>query len=303
MMKLPKVFLLLLILACTKENNTPDSEPILSNETEIKITKAWSQEPNGWTYPVFLHIPTSEPPVTGFPVLILLHGNGGDGKGIIQEFRNLLSCHILVSISGYRKSWNINDEESDAPDLEMIEDLTNQLKTFKNVNSDKIRILGYSNGSALANRIFVENKDESIDLVVGIVSQLSNAQYRNGKFFKPSGTTGSSFPNNGYDSETIPLKNRSYLNICNENDPVVPYFGGEFYGINFMNAQDAIFAIALSQGLNMNESPATPRIIANGTLEEFAYLNQQVVHLKGQAEHGIPEMANQYIVDFLADCD
>lgn len=297
------LWFLMILLGCSKEQGELSSLNNLTSNLEIKIEKSWAQEPNGWTYPIFIEVPEGDPPATGYPVLILLHGNGGTGEGILNEIKSEIACHVLIAISGYKKSWNISNEESEAPDLEMITELTAQLKDFQNVNPNKIRILGFSNGSALANRILVENKDPAIDQIIGIVSQLSEAQYRNNKFYKPSGATGNGQPFNGYDTETTPLQNRYYLNICNQNDPVVPYNGGEFYGINFINAQDAAFAVAVSQGLDNSEPLAESVAIAPYGFEEYSYLDGQVIHIKGNEGHGPPEGIFNYIRNFLADCN
>ena len=80
---------------------------VLSNSSEIEIEKSWSQQPNGWTYPMDIRVPSGEVPLGGFPVCILLHGNGGEGTGILQQFSNILPCHALVAPSGYQTSWNI----------------------------------------------------------------------------------------------------------------------------------------------------------------------------------------------------
>ncbi len=90
---------------------------VLTNTTSISITKTWSQQPNGYTYPITISVPIGTPPEGGFPVCILLHGNGGAGSSFISQYINTLQCHILVAPSGYLNSWNICAENSDAPDV------------------------------------------------------------------------------------------------------------------------------------------------------------------------------------------
>ena len=65
---------------------------LLTNSTSINITKTWFQEPSGWTYPMIVSVPNTPVPANGYPVCILLHGNGGQGQGMITEFQNNLSC-------------------------------------------------------------------------------------------------------------------------------------------------------------------------------------------------------------------
>ncbi len=82
---------------------------ILTNTTAINITKTWSQEPDGYTYPISVKVPVGEVPQDGFPVCVLLHGNGGNGAAMVNQFMNILACHALVAPSGYLNSWNICD--------------------------------------------------------------------------------------------------------------------------------------------------------------------------------------------------
>ena len=137
----------------------------LTNSTEINITKYWSQEPSGWTYPINISVPEVDVIENGLPVCILLHGSGGNGYDMLLEWSTFLTDHILIAPTGYLNTWNIANELSEAPDVEMVDDLINLLQTYDNVNSNKIRILGHSNGSALANRIFIENTNPGVDII------------------------------------------------------------------------------------------------------------------------------------------
>ena len=76
-------------LNATGEDLRPDSD--------IDITVDWSQQPDGWRYPMAIHVPEGEPPASGLPVCILLHGNGGSGAGMLPGFVGLLPCHALVA--------------------------------------------------------------------------------------------------------------------------------------------------------------------------------------------------------------
>ncbi|HAU60324.1 MAG TPA: hypothetical protein DCW45_08170, partial [Opitutae bacterium] len=118
--------------------------PPLSNSTVISITKTSNAQPNGYTYPVAIEVPTGIS--TPMPVAIVLHGRRGTGQGSINQFRNTLDNHILVAPSGYLKCWNITEEPSDLPDIEFLGELITQIKTYPNVDATKIRIVGTSNG-------------------------------------------------------------------------------------------------------------------------------------------------------------
>ena len=284
------------------------SAQTLSNATRIEITKTWSQEPSGWTYPIFIHLPTESMPADGYPVAIVLHGNGGNGNGSIAQWRNTLTNHIIVGPSGYNTSWNIADEASDAPDVEMIGDLVDKLQTYSNVNPNKIRLIGSSNGSGLCNRVFIENDDPGIDIICGIVSQLNVPQYHNNSFHFPSGATGDPAPFDGYDTPKIPITGRRFLSICNDNDPIIPYLGGNSpVGVDFLDAQESIFLIAQSQGYTGEKLPAAGTQLGTSTVYEYAYLSNQVVHLRGDARHSASieqrEYVNTYFNTVLVDND
>lgn len=277
----------------------------LTSSSNIIISKTWSQEPSGYTYPISISVPSGAVPQGGFPVCILLHGNGGNGGGMVPAFSSTLACHILVAPSGYLNSWNISDESSEAPDIEMIEELVDTLQTFTNINPNKIRILGTSNGAALANRVLIENKDTGIDNICAIVSQLSEAQYHNGNFYYPSGPTGGTDPYDGYDSITTPITGRKYLSICNDNDQLIPYGGGPSVGVNFLNAQLATYIVAQSQGYTGAQTigPGTPVGSAGSIVYEYSYLSGQVVHLRGNAGHTTNSTQLSYVTSFFNDCN
>ena len=272
----------------------------LTNNTNITITKTWSQEPSGWTYPIAIDVPNTPVPQGGFPVCIALHGNGGNGNNSLNQFKNILDCHIVVAPSGYMNSWNISDENSEAPDVEMVTDLINQLQTYSNINPNKIRIAGTSNGAALANRILIENNNTGVDIICAIVSQLSECNYHDNNFHSPSAATGGGAPDCGYDIVQTPLSGRKYLSICNSNDPLIPYQGGASVGVVFLDAQFSTFLVAQSQGFTGNQITGNGTPIGSGPTVafEYSYLSDQVVHLKGNANHGLNNTLSNYIHDY-----
>lgn len=287
------IFFLLPIIAISQD---------LAETSTINITKTWSQEPNGYTYPMSIHIPTGTVPENGFPVAILLHGNGGNGSGIVAQFENILGCHVLIAPSGYKKSWNLCAEKSDAPDIEMVNELVTILQNFPNINSNKIRILGFSNGAGLANSVFIENSNSGIDIVCAIISQLHEPQYHLEKFHQPSSLTNPSSKFCGYDTPVKPLTSRKYLSICNENDPIIPYQGGKsFVGVSFLSAESATYHIAKNQGYTGNQLEAGTSI-GNPAVYEFSYLSGNVTHIKGNAGHSSDKTQADYVKEFFSDC-
>lgn len=285
---------------------------VLTNGTNISITKTWSSQPSGYTYPISISVPSGAVPSGGFPVCILLHGNGSTNLSNLagppmlsqQQFGSVLPCHILVAPTGYQNSWNICSENSDAPDVEMINDLVNILQTYTNVDTNKIRILGTSNGAGLANRVFIENTNPGIDIICPIVSHLNDFQYHLGNFYKPSGTTNASSSYCGYDVVSNPLTSTKYLSISNINDQIIPYAGGtSVVGANFLPSETAALNIATYKGYT-GSILTSGTTIGTGILEitEFSYLSGDVVHIKGSAQHQANATQKDYIKNYFSDC-
>jgi poly(3-hydroxybutyrate) depolymerase len=286
---------------------------VLTNNTSISITKTWTSQPSGYTYPINILVPQGAVPQGGFPVCILLHGNGSGNLSNLagppmlsqQQFGSVLPCHILVAPTGYQNSWNICAENSDAPDVEMINDLVNILQTYTNVDTNKIRILGTSNGAGLANRVFIENTNAGIDIICSVVSHLNDFQYHSGDFYKPSGVSDPSSSNCGYDVVSKPLSSRKYLSISNTNDNLIPYNGGfsPNIGATFLPAETAAHIIATHKGY-------TGSILTSGTtigsgnlaITAYSYLSGDVVHVKGTAGHQANATQKNYIKVYFSDC-
>ncbi|MEE2907243.1 MAG: hypothetical protein VX527_05350 [Planctomycetota bacterium] len=277
----------------------------LTDSTTIEIDATWWQEPGGWTYPMHVRVPDGPPPAGGFPICILLHGNGGNGQGMLSGFGQVLDCHALVAPTGYANSWNICAEQSDAPDSAMVSELIETLQEFDNVNPQAIRLLGFSNGSALANSVLIEDTNAGLEAVCAVVSQLSNGQYHQGNYHCPAnGSTDPNAPFCGYDTPTAMTFGRRYLSICNENDPVIPYQGGESgVGVTFLNAQFATYLIAQSQGYDGPPISGSGEQVGDSDVYAYSYLNGDVTHLRGNAGHGINQTQQEFMVDFLRNCD
>ena len=289
---------LLLIISVLSYSNAQN----LTQFTNLNITKSWYQQPNGYIYPVAIDIPTNPMPDDGYPVCILLHGNGGSGPQIINQFLNLFECHVLIAPTGYLNSWNLCTENSDAPDLEMMNELIDTIQQFNNINPNKIRILGISNGAGLANSLYIENLNPGVDRICAAISHLNEFQYHLGDFYKIGINTNSSISYCGYNQVSNPITSRKYLSISNDNDPSIPYHGGYSpVGIDFLDAEDAIYAIAQNQGFNGVKInwPGVP--ISNPLIFEYSYLSGNVVHIRGNAQHSLNFSQMDYIKSFFDD--
>ncbi len=271
---------------------------MLQGSGDLNLEQSWPQEPDGWSYPVAVSVPPGEAPAQGFPVGVLLHGNGGNGFQMLNLGGNLLTDHILVAPTGYLNSWNLCGENSEAPDIAMLSDLVAQLSAFDNVDANHIRLIGSSNGAGLVNQAFIELDDPGVDAFVAIVSQMNEPQYHQGAFHRPSGVTNAPLPFCDYDEVVVPPQGRKYLSICNHNDSVVPYEGGPAVGNFFLPAEVAIHQVALQQGHVGPPVPGEP--VAGTGLTAFIYLEGNVVLVRGNAGHGTNTSQTLLAAEFLS---
>ena len=305
-LKITLIFATAIFFSCLKKSNdklnfTDEPDNKLTSLTEIIIEKTWAQQPNGYVYPIDIKVPESIEPIEGFPICVLLHSNGSNGRRIINQFSSVLNDHILIAPTGYLNSWNICDERSNAPDLEMVDELVNTLSNYSNINLNKIRILGSSNGAGLANNIFIQNENPNIDIICAVVSHLNIPQYHDNNFYKYSTVTNPMSAFCGYEEITNPISSRKYLSISNINDPTIPYLGGNSkVGLDFLNAEDAIFYIAKNQGFTGEKLPPEGSALGNPIIFEYSYLSGDVVHIKGNAEHSINRSQLDYLRNFFS---
>ncbi len=298
------IFFSVLFFSCFIKSNDKlnfeyESDNKLTSLTKIIIQKTWEQQPEGYTYPINIKIPEGPEPVEGFPTCILLHGNGGNGQSMINQFSSVLDRHVLIAPTGYLNSWNICDERSDAPDIEMVDELVKTLANYSNINLNKIRILGSSNGAGLANNIYIQNENPNIDIICAVVSHLNVPQYHDNNFYKNTAVTNPMSAFCGYDEITNPISSRKYLSISNINDPIIPYSGGNSkVGLDFLNAEDAIFYIAKNQGFTGDKLPPEGLALGSPVIFEYSYLSSDVVHIKGNAEHSINPSQLDYLRNF-----
>ena len=303
-LKITLIFAAAIFFSCLKKSNdklnfTDEPDNKLTSLTEIIIEKTWAQQPNGYVYPIEIKVPESVEPIEGFPICVLLHANGSNGRIIINQFSSVLDDHILIAPTGYLNSWNICNERSKAPDLEMVDELINNLSNYSNINLNKIRILGSSNGAGLANNIFIQNENPNIDIICAVVSHLNIPQYHDNNFYKNTTVTNPMSAFCGYEEITNPNSSRKYLSISNINDPTIPYLGGNSkVGLDFLNAEDAIFYIAKNQGFTGEKLPPEGSALGNPIIFEYSYLSGDVVHIKGNAMHSINPSQLDYLRTF-----
>ncbi len=281
------LFSTLSLIHCSSGKDTIiESNPISENKNIVKgiiqsfeINQTWSQNPNGYKRSVFFKYPENDN--NNIPILILLHGNGGNAKEIINEYDHI-DNHLIVSPQGYKKSWNIGRETSKAPDVEFINEVIERLKTFKNIDIQDISIIGYSNGSALVNQLLIELKTESFKKAICLFSQLNKLQYRDNEFWSRSNIN-----SDIHDIKTIPQNFRKILSFSGTKDTTCPYYGGlGVFDYDFINSEEVAFIWAKTMGYNSDRIKDPEQIFDN--FFKFSYLNDRVIHYRLEgARHGL----------------
>ena len=177
-----------------------------------------------------------------------MHGLGGSGQTELNIWNSILPDHILIAPTGYLNSWNTHHEESKAPDLSMLQELFAKLKVYENVDGSKIRIIGFSNGAALANRAYISLDESGIDQIVTIATTFSSLMYREGNFHIPTNEISTGTSTTNYPIIRLPFKPRKFINFHGLTDTSFPYAGGfkTEFGYTFLSAQASAYAVAKS---------------------------------------------------------
>ncbi len=185
-----------------------------------------------------IHIPQSFNKSTPCPLVIALHGRGGNGKSMIllthKGFNKLADQDgfIVVYPDGIELNWNdgrMDEEANDRAHRENIDDVgfISALIDFmiKDYNTDtkRVYITGISNGAIMSYRLACE-LSQKITAIAPVDGNIPNMLA----------------------GKCSPLRPVSVLTINNTNDPLVPFEGGEIQG--------KIKRVKLGKVLSVNES-------------------------------------------------
>jgi poly(3-hydroxybutyrate) depolymerase len=273
--------------------------------TTLGITQTWAQEPGGFSRSAVVQVPAGAGP---HPVIILLHGNGGTGAGMIGALDPHAGNAIRVAPSGYLTSWNVDGEASKAPDVAFIRDLIALLKTYDNVDAGRISIFGISNGSGMTNRLLIELNGAAFQNAGCQVSQMLAKMYHDGSFWFNAGGT------NAYDQPIVPAPRRRIISLNGTVDPLIPYAGGTSVIGTFIPAQESIYRFARimrETGPQLADGDGVPGNGTNGysaPFVKYGYLGGRVVHYKLiGGNHGLAvggsftyaDEAKKIVADFL----
>lgn len=292
----------MVLLACAGAN--ADDKPAAKLASgEYFIQQSWSQKKD-FQRPYHVNVPAN-PDNRKLPVMIFLHGNGGNAKGAMNGFlkqRPAISARfVTVFPDGYRDSWNISAERSKADDRKFIEAIVEKLAACDNVQPDNFTIMGNSNGAALANQLAIESGLPNIRDYVTAVSPLNMLQH-DGRNFKAKGD------DNNYKAVATPRKGLRIMNVSGTEDKLIPYDGGPSPVIpakngklGFVAAEESIFLWAKAMGYQGEKLKKAGNTV--GKLEVFSYLEGAVIHYKALGEgHGAAGAIDETtLIRFLED--
>ena len=210
------LFLLGLIInvSCSDDDTTPPVNPQGQDYPEI-VNGTFDYQSEQRVYS--LHIPDSFDGTESAPLVVFLHGGGGNSQSA-QNFTNFNEVSedngflMLYPQAGFEfpaGSFIWADGRGLAPDVQGIDDvgyvnnLIDFLETQYNINEDKIYLCGFSNGSFLTQKIAFE----------------ANSQ------FAAIGTIGGTMSEDLFENNS-PNRAIPMIYIFGADDPFVPYDGG-----------------------------------------------------------------------------
>mgnify|MGYP006103771991 CR=1 FL=1 len=223
-----KILILIFIISSCQNENTNENNELntLNGITEFKIDQKIDN--NSVKRNVIIHAPEETIVNKNYPIVFFFHGNGGSAEnGFILE--DLVNNHQFIGVypQGYRKSWNLGQEQSNADDVEFTDMIINELSKYSNLDINRKFAIGFSNGSAMVNELGI--KRSYLKGIAPLASQLLESQ----------------IPNNS----TNPL---SVYQISGSKDDVIPFEGGlSVVGHRFMSAHKSVKSWAIAFNCNI----------------------------------------------------
>lgn len=247
------------------------------------IRQAWAQEPRGVQRPYTVRPPDQK--ADRWPIVILLHGNGGEGVRMIGNWPRLLPGWLVVAPQGYERSWNISTERSKAPDVAFIKKMLADIgRRYPQADRSRVSLIGSSNGAGLVFRLLIE-LDESVvvENAVALVSSMTTGQYRHDRFWARTDES-----TDDYDRPVAPVGRRRLLTVHGTADAIVPYAGGRGPGGVHLSAQQTAYAWAVIQGHDGAAVPDSEGRPCGKNLLRYDYPAAAVTHIKViDGRHGL----------------
>ena len=169
-----------------------------------------------------LHLPGNTSEFGLRPLVIALHGGGGDAEGMVKltkgKFDKLADKDgfIVIYPDGFEKHWNdgrkgeetgYRSQEQEVDDIGFISDLIDKMIRERKADSSRVYVTGMSNGAMMSYRCGCELSEK----IAAIAPVAGNIPENLAHVCKP-------------------VRPVSVLAINNTKDPLMPYDGGEVTG-------------------------------------------------------------------------
>jgi polyhydroxybutyrate depolymerase len=164
-----------------------------------------------------LYVPSSYVENKSYPLIIILHGGGGTGEGMIKLTNNGFNTlaekegFIIAYPDGIENHWNdgrgltqYRAHRENIDDVGFISDLIDHLDKALNIDGTRVYATGISNGGMMAQRLACEMTDK-----IAAIGVISSAMSEN------------------LSLACSPTRPISVLIIAGTDDPLIPYEGGE----------------------------------------------------------------------------
>lgn len=141
--------------ALATAGGTAPSDPESRDQTATLVS-------GGFTRSSEIHLPPAYDAKTPFPLVLVLHGRLGDGRGMrrISHFDQVADRHgfLVVFPDGYQKSWADGGspgpaERANVDDVAFIGALLDRLKKDFRVDTRRLYVTGLSNGGYMSGRL------------------------------------------------------------------------------------------------------------------------------------------------------
>jgi poly(3-hydroxybutyrate) depolymerase len=270
----------------------PDS---LSDVYQLFHTQSWSQE-TGYKRVALIKYPNSD--AQSHPVIVVLHGAGSNAYSMMSRYLDLDS-YILVALQGYGDRWNIMTEPTKADDLDYVENIINQLKTYSDVDADNISLLGSSNGAAMVNRAMIELPAGTFKNAITLASQLSTDQYNNNTFWGDDNNDGV------YNTSYTLSQDLRVLSLHGTGDDMIFYSGQPgITGRPFLEAGQSSLILARALGYSGDLASSTTPFYPNTNILKYEYLDGNAVHYKfiggDHGFSGLSDVVLNIVDDFIS---
>ncbi|MCX6006361.1 MAG: dienelactone hydrolase family protein [Chloroflexi bacterium] len=221
--KLLTILLLLVSMAACAANNSPvepktPGKPVIVTDNQ---TAASSQNytdsilVNGLQRSYLIHLPASYDKSRQWPLVIILHGGGGEAWNMnpLTGFNALADKEgfIVIYPDAYEHNWNdgrgapsIKSQAQNIDDVSFISALIIRLEQDLSIDKKMIYATGISNGAIMSNRLGCELSDK----IAAIAPVAGNIPEKTASTWSPSRAV-------------------SVLIINGTEDPLVPYNGGD----------------------------------------------------------------------------